>query len=772
MLQKACIMAGGKGTRLMPITANNPKPLVPLLSKPMIFYILDLLETHKVSKAVVALGHQGEYLQSVLTKSDYNSVDLSYVIEDVPLGTAGAVKNCMSDCDEDFIVISGDAMCDFDLEKAVAFHKKNKSMATIIACHVDDPREYGLVHCEVDGRVESFIEKPSYYNCYSDLASTGIYILSPIVLTLIKEKQNCDFAKDVFPKMLKDNMPIFAYEDSGYWCDIGDIKSYMKCQRDMLEQKVRFKLEANCTGGIYHTGQLPLHGGPIVPPAFIGNGVTIGEGVVIGANCIISDNVTIGDRSVMSGTILHEGTYVCSDSEMEDAICCSGVRVECGAQLNEGSVVGQNATIGKDATIAGGVKVWANKTVPSGMMLKEDLQQGLAREIIIEEDGISGQTNSTVTPELCSKIGSSVASICAGGTVGVAFSNHSSAQALCYSMTAGLMAAGSNVWTFGECIESQFKFCLMKSQVEFGVFIEGETVTTIKLFEKGAMPTSRTTERKLEAAINRGEYKRTTPTTFGSAQPMKNLRELYAIELLKLCDAHLEGLKVTVKSSDKRVKSLLEGVLIRLGCTIADGITISLQPGGVGVSFSQNKSNYLFNEQVLALVCMGEFLKGETVSIPHTAPHIIDQIGAKYNKLVYRYQECPCDDCDKVARQKAISKPFLRDGLMLTIKLLSFMRNKQITYSELVELVPKFNVSTRLVSIKGSPGDVIKRLNCEKKPQGEGVIVTREKVSALIRPIKSGKALMIYSESLKSETAAEICDLFEAAIKDTPVIPS
>lgn len=225
---KAVIMAGGEGTRLRPLTCNMPKPLAPLCGKPVAFYILELLKKHGFTEAVFTLRYQGEKLEESFDGSSYRGTELSFQYEKTPLGTAGSVKSAAGD--EEVLVISGDAMCDFDLTAAVDFHRRKNSPATIIVKKVSDPREYGLVQTDEEGRITGFLEKPSYEGCVTDLANTGVYILSKEVMEGISRDRPLDFAKDVFPKLLRENVPLCAYKETGYWCDIGDFAGYLSCR--------------------------------------------------------------------------------------------------------------------------------------------------------------------------------------------------------------------------------------------------------------------------------------------------------------------------------------------------------------------------------------------------------------------------------------------------------------------------------------------------------------------------------------------------------------
>lgn len=767
---KACIMAGGKGTRLQPLTTSMPKPLAPLLGKPIVFYILELLQKHRMREAVMTLGFQGEMLKETVSQSKYaNEMEITFSFEEKPLGTAGGVKHAMGNYEGDFLVISGDAMCDFDLSKAIEFHRLNESVATIIVKQVADPREYGLVNCNMLGKIEGFVEKPSYKNCSSDLASTGIYILNSRVLSMIPEGKAVDFAKDVFPKMLKQGYPMYAYEDKGYWCDIGDLKSYAQCQKDMLYGAVQCELDVNDYHGILCKKKPNFPGVTIHPPVYIGENVTIGRQSVIGKGSVICNQVTIGEDATIQESILLSDTQIGDRAILEGAICCQNSKIERDCILHEGSVIGSSGVVKAGAVIEDGVKVWSNKTIPEGLRLREDLQVGVAKEITIDEDGVIGQANVMITPNLCMKLGSGLASLKENAVVGIAHNDHPSSVMFYHAIISGVLAAGGTVWLFGNCIETQFHFCMQKTMVDYGVYIDGGTVSSIKLLEKGAMPTSRPVERALESAMNRGEYKRAMATQMGSVVDMQSVRELYAVELIRMAGTSLDGIGVNVKSSNMRIRQLMEDTLVRLGCTLGEGISISIPANGTTVSFSYESKQYLFHERVLALICLSEFMRGESVAVPNTAPMVIDKLAEMHGQTVYRYNDCPCNDEDQHARQIAIGKPFLRDGLMMAVKLLAFMKTKNLSYDELVKLIPEFSVSSRLVSVSISPSVILKKLGCEKKIQSEGVLVSKDGKSAFIRPVKSGKGLMIFSEAYQSETAVEICDVFENMIKDTPL---
>lgn len=216
-----------------------------LCGRPVLEYILDLLQEHDVLDAAVTM----RYIPSAITAhfgDGYRQMRLSFSEEDKPLGTAGSVRLAVDSqwggADDDVLIISGDALTDIDLSEACAFHKSRHAAATLIVTRVADPREYGLAEFDREGRITGFLEKPGWGQAATDAANTGIYILSPEALESIPADTNFDFAKDLFPLLLRDGLPLYAYETKDYWCDIGDLTTYLTCQRDILEGRVKTNL--------------------------------------------------------------------------------------------------------------------------------------------------------------------------------------------------------------------------------------------------------------------------------------------------------------------------------------------------------------------------------------------------------------------------------------------------------------------------------------------------------------------------------------------------
>src|ERR1043165_1697341 len=225
---KAIIMAGGFGTRLRPLTMTLPKPMVPLLNRPMMEHIVRLLKNHGFRDLTSLLYFHPEAISSYFGDGSASNISMNYIQAEADFGTAGSVRNATEQLNikERIVIISGDVLTDFDLTDAIAFHEEKKAIATIVLTRVKNPLQYGVVITGDDGRIERFLEKPSWGEVFSDTINTGIYILEPEAFKRIPYKREFDFSKDLFPELLEERAGLYGYIAQGYWRDIGNLGEY------------------------------------------------------------------------------------------------------------------------------------------------------------------------------------------------------------------------------------------------------------------------------------------------------------------------------------------------------------------------------------------------------------------------------------------------------------------------------------------------------------------------------------------------------------------
>jgi mannose-1-phosphate guanylyltransferase/phosphomannomutase len=293
-------MAGGSGTRLRPLTCDIPKPMVPILNKPIAEHIINLLKRHGITDIIITLYYLPHVIQNYFGDGREFGVNITYAVEEkMPLGTAGCVKAIESLLDDTFVVISGDSLTDIDLTKALAYHKEKKAKASIVLKRVPNPLEFGVVITDDDGRIRRFLEKPSMSEVFSDTINTGTYVLEPEVLALLPADKEVDVSKDLFPLLLERDDPMYGHVADGYWEDVGNLQSYRQAHYDILEEKIQIDMPfVKQAGGIWvGEGTIISPSASVTGPVVIGHNCQIGPGVTITPGTVIGDNVIVGEGS-------------------------------------------------------------------------------------------------------------------------------------------------------------------------------------------------------------------------------------------------------------------------------------------------------------------------------------------------------------------------------------------------------------------------------------------------------------------------------------------
>jgi len=353
---KAVILVGGEATRLLPLTCNIPKAMVPVLNIPFLEHVIRHLSQHQIEDIILAQGYLVQPIESYFGDGSQFRVKLSYTIEDTPLGTAGAVKNAESYLDETFLVLNGDIFTDLDITAMIGTHLERKAKATIALTPVDDPTSYGLIETNAQGRVTRFLEKPSLSQVTTNMINAGTYVLEPDVLAQIPPQANFSFERELFPQLLAQGEPIYAYPSSAYWIDIGTPEKYLRLHRDLLSGKSSQytlapgeKVLIGEQSYIHPTAQIK---GPVMigSNCSIGRKVRLTGPVVIGSGCqilseavvkesIIWRNAQIKQHVNLIGSIVADNCCINPDSIIEDSVLGDTVTVVSGCKLQPGSKI-------------------------------------------------------------------------------------------------------------------------------------------------------------------------------------------------------------------------------------------------------------------------------------------------------------------------------------------------------------------------------------------------------------------------------------------------
>jgi len=335
---KAVILVGGEGTRLRPLTCNTPKAIVPILNRPFLEHLLDYLKGHEINDAILAMGYLPDPIQSCLGDGSQLGVRLTYLVEESPLGTAGAVKNAESYLDGPFIVFNGDIITEIDLTTMLKWHKKVKPKVSIALTPVDNPTIYGVVETDAAGMVQRFVEKPSWDKVTTNMINAGIYILEPEILLHIPSSAPSMFENYLFPRLLEMGEPILGYPSDAYWIDIGTPEKYLKANHDLLLKWSPGYIRVDANSHIHPTVQI---GGPVL----IGNGCTIAEDVRIIGPAVLGRKCQVDKGALIDGAVLWDGVRVGEASILRNCVICADSYIQEKCHIPEGCVLGDNVRV-------------------------------------------------------------------------------------------------------------------------------------------------------------------------------------------------------------------------------------------------------------------------------------------------------------------------------------------------------------------------------------------------------------------------------------------
>ena len=515
---KAVIMAGGEGTRLRPLTSLRPKPMVPIVNQPVMEHIVGLVKHHGIDQIVATLAFMPAVIQDYFGAGEEWGVEISYAVEESPLGTAGSIKNAahLLDTDEPFVVISGDAITDIDLTEVIAFHKERGAAVTIALKRVPDPLDFGVVITAEDGKIERFLEKPTWGQVFSDTINTGIYVVEPWVLDYIPADTPFDFSADLFPKLMEDGHPLYGLAVEGYWCDVGSRESYMEVHRDILDGKSHsFVPGVHARKGVWVSESAKIDG-----TATLGNCVVIGEnvtvraGAVIGDYTVIDDNCVIGQGVHVTHSVIWGDTFVGKLADVSGAVLCRHVDIRANAVVGVGAVIGDESVVGQGAHVGADVQVFPYKRIESQAMVNSSLiWESTGVRSLFGDAGVQGLVGVDITPELALKVAEAYGTLLPkGGHVVVTRDSTRAARMIKRAMIAGLNAAGVNVRDLRVGSPAVSRFTTQKTRCVGGVHISGSMRDAqsleIRFFDKNGLDVAPWEQKKIERLYFREEFRR------------------------------------------------------------------------------------------------------------------------------------------------------------------------------------------------------------------------------------------------------------------------
>ncbi len=722
---KAVIMAGGFGTRLRPLTERVPKPCVTVMGEPCIVRIIRQLRSLGIVEFHISLFFLPDNVREILSSPEFRDLNLVFHQETVPLGTAGSVRNCLGDSDEEFLVVSADAVFDFDLAPAIAAHRSFGGPVTILSSRVSDPGEYGVMLCDGENRVTRFLEKPDWAHSYSDDVNTGIYIASPSFLDCIPDGP-ADFSRDVFPRMLQKDVPIYRFPTVGFWCDIGTVPSYLQCNRHLLSDRGDVILS-------------PVDEDTVIEsPCYIGRNVLL-RNCHIGPYTVIEDGCDLqGAR--LEGCVLHSKVRCSSGVVVRNAVLCKNVILHSDARIGDECVVGAECEIGRGTTLSAKVKIYPSNRIPPDSYVSENVHHQL-RNPLPEQGKVLFPFGEDFGGAMIYEIGRALALLFDGDILVGRWEQKDAAAVMTFC--GGVLACGKNVYDTGVNELSRFRFALRNYAFHGGAYFERNYSNLIlRLYDADGMPLSSDFSRKLLRMIS-------AETSCGEQTGMYRIFRGGTKSYLKFLRSFgiPSGLPLRVVSSPF-LSVLLPSLpndhaqeRMRVG---SEWVRIE---GSDGEPYDENLI------RLCALVALGK--KQSPVFFPADYPSVTESVAEQFGFRAIRCSE-----------GEELKKLFpLTDSNVCALLILGLLDREGCSFAQFAERLPSFVVKQRDVPVAASRSSVMRFLASSGGELGTGIRFSDPVGSVRIVPKDRANAFRVISEACSAEQAEELCEFYSLKLK-------
>ncbi|KWX01362.1 mannose-1-phosphate guanyltransferase [Carbonactinospora thermoautotrophica] len=819
---KAVVMAGGEGTRLRPMTSSMPKPLLPVVNRPIMEHVLRHLKRHGFTETVVTVQFLASLVRNYFGDGEDLGMRLQYANEEMPLGTAGSVKNAESALKDDtFLVISGDALTDIDLTKLVEYHKRKGALVTVCLTRVPNPLEFGITIVDDEGRVERFLEKPTWGQVFSDTVNTGIYVMEPEIFDYVPAGEAVDWSGDVFPRLLQEGKPVYGYVAEGYWEDVGTHESYLKAQADVLTGQVDVEID----GFEMSPGVWVAEGAEVDPeavlkgPLYIGDYAKVEAGAEIREHTVLGSNVVVKSGAFLHRAVVHDNVYIGPQTNLRGCVVGKNTDVMRAARIEEGAVIGDECLIEEEAIVSAGVKIYPFKTIEAGAVVNTSvIWESRGQKYLFGPRGVSGIINVEITPELAVRLASAYATMLKKGATVVTARDHSrAARALKRAVISALTSSALNVRDL-ECVPMPVARLETARGSAGGVMIRTSPgmpdSVDIMFLEGTGADLSQSAQRKLDRVFSRQEFRRAFPGEIGDLTFPSRVFESYANELLASIDtsgiAEAE-LKIVLDTAGGTTALVMPALLGRLGVdvlTVNTGMDeahptetyeerqqamarlgelvasakaafgVHFDPVGERISLVDERGQIVDDDRALLvfLDLVAAERRSGRIALPVTTTRIAEQVCAFHGVQIVWTRTSP-DDLTRVASQDGvifggdgrggfIIPEFTRvlDGVAAFVRLLGLVARTKLTLSQIDARIPQEHVLRRDVPTPWAAKGMVMRSVVEaagdrKLDTTDGVRVVEDDGRwVLVLPDPAEAVTHLWAEGPDIESATQLLD--------------
>jgi len=576
---KAVILAGGEGTRLRPLTSNQPKPMLPIANVPMMEHIVRLLAKHGFDDIVVTVAFLANHIRTYFGDGSDFGVRMLYATEESPLGTAGSVRNAMDVLDETFLVVAGDALTDIDLGAVMKAHRASDAFASIALKRVENPVEFGIVITREDGTIERFLEKPTWGEVFSDTINTNIYVLEPGIFDFIPPDEVVDFSGDVFPAVLERGLRLVGHVVDGYWEDVGTLEAYRRSHDDVLDGRVAIQIP----GFEVRDGVWLGEGADLSPDAEVHTPVLVGDnsrvegGAVLRPYTVLGDDVVVKADADIERSVVQNHVYVGPSARIRGAVIGRASDVREGVRIEENVVVGNDCFIGDHAIVNPSVKIYPFKSVESGALVTSSIVwESKGARTLFGRRGARGLANVDITSEVAVRLAQAYGtSLKKGSIVCTSRDTSRSARALKRALIAGLNLSGVHVMDLELSTVPLTRFQVRSQRAQGGISVRlapGDPDTVeIRFMDENGADIDEGGQRKIERLLYREDFRRAFAGDIGDIVFPPRALEFYTAALE--ASVHAERLrrrpfKVVIDYSFGATSIVMPNVFAKIGATV------------------------------------------------------------------------------------------------------------------------------------------------------------------------------------------------------------
>lgn len=541
-------MAGGFGTRIQPLTHTLPKPMLPIVNRPMLEMIVDKLRSAGITEIIVLLYFMPEVIQEYFKDGSAFGVKITYVIPDDDYGTAGALK-CAEPYMEgdDALVISGDLVCDFDLETIIRFHRMKRSKLTITLTSVEIPLQFGVVITDEEGRIERFLEKPSWGEVFSDQINTGIYVINNEVMAAIPSHVNYDFSKNLFPALMGKGETLWGCLMEGYWRDVGNPDSYRSVHKDIFEGKAKFDYPMEVieekNGRLFYAKGVTLSTDvKIKGTVVLGEGVSVAKGCDL-QDCVIGSGSTIGERCRIDSSVIWKNVVISDRCNIVNAVVADECVIDEKVRIPHGAMIAQGCRIGKDVTFEKDVMVWPGKTIEERAVVSSNvIWMDKYKATLFKQNIVIGRSNVELSCEIVTKLAEAFGSVLpVGCTVYTSRDYHKGSRMLKRAFLGGLLGTGVNVVDLQFMPKNVMRHGLYINEsvgagVHFRESMDDPFTTEISFFTADSLPLNNGMVQNIERIFFKENFRRVDVSVIGEIIEESNLKVKYLDRMYSLLD--------------------------------------------------------------------------------------------------------------------------------------------------------------------------------------------------------------------------------------------